>query len=371
MHHRFISRSITIRRLRRRKILYFNRNIFCKACLYAFVLFTFILGGNQSKAQDSPDQNLAGEHENAYQDAKKYQKSITARATLSNDIGNLDLRDRKYGERTIRYRRDAELYAGAFVYYNGFGIGSRLGVADIKNPDAKKVEAFDVTASYFSRSFGAELYYGRYGRYYISSSPYGGAGLWNYLNRGSRMKSEAGGLNLFLFLRDFFTLNKSYSYSAAFEQAEKQVKSSGTLFFLLSGDYNRMRSDVSIIPLYAHELLMFTHLLGLKRWLFGGFAAGIGFAYTLVLPADFFISTYIALSIRPLQKELSTCSGTKREFRIDSLRGKGKIYAGYNSDPFFAGICLIYEGILTPCYRFKAEMWSGDLSVQFFSGVRI
>ena len=246
-----------------------------------------------------------------------------------------------------------------------------MGVTDITNPDNKKVEEFDVTASYFSRSFGAELYYGRYGRYYISSSPYGGGGLWNYLNRGSRMKSDAGGLNLFLFLRDFFTLNKSYSYSAAFEQAEKQVKSSGTLFFLLSGDYNRMRSDAAIIPFYAQELLMFTHLLGLKRWLFGGFAVGVGFAYTLVLPADFFISTYISLSLRPLQKEFSTVTGTKREFRIDSLKGKGKIYAGYNSDLFFAGICLIYEGILTPCYRYKLEMWRGDLSAQFFSGVRI
>src|SRR5208337_1183498 len=112
-------------------------------------------------------------------------------------------------------------------------------------------------------------------------------------------------------------------------------------------------------------------LLGLKGWLFGGFALGVGFAYTLVLPANFYISTLLSLTVRPLQKEFYVLSGTKREFRIDSLKGSGKVNAYYNGGVFFTGLSVIYEGILTPCYRFKLEMWSGDLMVQFFSGIRI
>ncbi len=303
-------------------------------------------------------------------EAENFQ-SVTIRASLSYNMSNLDLRDRKYSERTIRYLREEKLFPGAAWYYHGFGVASRVGAVDIGNQNNKKVEDFTITGSYFFRPFGAEFSYGRNSRYTISSSPYGVARLWNGMNDGSRMKSETAVLNLFLFLSDFFTLNKNYSYRAAFEQSEKQVKSGGTFFFLLSGDYHQTKSDRPIIPAFAHGLLMFSRLPGLKGWLFGGFAFGVGFAYTLVLPADFCISTYISLAVRPMQKEFYVVSGAKREFRIDSLKGTGKVNAYYNGAAFFAGISAIYDAVLTPCYRFKLEMWSGDLILQFFSGVRI
>lgn len=342
-----------------------------KAGIVAAVLFLFSPAIAQSNNHEDPDQEHKDKNGRPSRDIIEQERFAAARLTLSYNTMNLDLKDRKYAERATRYVRDAGLYTGAFAYYRNFGLGSRVGVMDIKNPGYKKIENYYLTLNYFSRAFGVEIYYNRLGRFNISDSPYGVGKMWNVLRKGSHMKYESAGLDLYLFMEDLLSLNKMYSYGAAFEQSEKQEKSGGTFFFKLAGDYIRMRNNRPIIPYQEHELLMYMRLYGLKGWMFGGFSFGVGFAYTIVLPADFFISMYISLMVRPLQKEFYALTGTKREFRIDSLKGKGKISAGYNGGPFFAGICLVYEGIMTPCYRFKAEMWSGDLAVEFFSGVRM
>ena len=325
---------------------------------------------NKKEATDNGNRSAEEEY------IKKYPRSFTARATLSYAIMDLDLVDRKFANRTIRYMRDEDLYAGVSVYYKNFGIGSRIGVMDTKNQRRKKVEDFDLTAHYYSPAFGVELLYRQYGWFYVTSSPYGVGKLWNALNDGLRMKSESAGINMFLFIQDIFTkdivtLNKNFSYGAAFEQTEKQVKSGGAALVEISGNYHRMRNNIPIIPVYAHELFMYMTLYGLRGWQIAGFGIGVGLAYTIVLPRDFFISALLSLSFRPSWRELYTFPYAKREFRIDSLRGKGKIYIGYNADSFFTGVSFIFEGIITPCYTYKAETWSGDLSLEFFAGVRI
>jgi hypothetical protein len=298
-------------------------------------------------------------------------RSVALRASLSYDIMSLDLRDRKFSERTTRYMRDRELFAGVGVYYYGFGVDARLGVLDTDDQNNKKVECYDLRAGYFSRAFGAEVYYIRSGRMHITSSPAGTGRLWNESNSGSRIKSEQAGLNLFLFVKDLNSLNKNFSYNAAFFQSEGAVKTSGTVLVLLSGDYERMRSSVPLIPTYARDLFLYLDVYGMSGWLFAGLGFGVGFAGTLALPRGFFVSALISLMVRPLQKEFYTLRSAKREFRIDALKGRGRVYAGYSGASFFTGISLDMKAFLTPCYRFKLEMWSGDIYASFFSGVRI
>jgi len=298
-------------------------------------------------------------------------RSVTIRASLSYDVMSLDLRDRKFSERTTRYMRDRELYAGIGVFYYGFGVDARLGALDTQNQNNKKLECYDLRAGYFSRAFGAEIYYSRFGRLRITSSPAGVGKLWNDSNSGSRIRSEQAGMNLFLFVKDLSSLNKDFSYNAAFFQSEGVVKTGGTVLVLLSGDYERVHSSVPLIPAYAHDLFLYMDVYGMSGWRFAGFGFGVGFAGTLALPRGFFVSALISLMVRPLQKEFYTLRHAKREFRIDALKGRGRVYAGYNGASFFAGISLDVKAFLTPCYRFKLEMWSGDLSASFFSGVRI
>ena len=72
-----------------------------------------------------------------------------------------------------------------------------------------------------------------------------------------------------------------------FVQDEWQKKSAGS--FLIGGglNYARIKADSTILPTLSLREFNTAELLNLKTWTL---SAGIGYAYTLVLPADFYIS---------------------------------------------------------------------------------
>jgi hypothetical protein len=314
-------------------------------------------------------EEMPAENKNGIPDKEEDRASVMA--LLEYSVMPVELRDRRLARHTLRYMRDRELYAGAKASWDGFALGARAGVWDSSRPGRRRMDDFDLAASYFSRAFGAEASYRRYGRYRIGASPYGIARLWNDMNIGARMKAESAGATVYLFMRNLMSLNKDYSYRAAYDLSERQGKSGGAFVVLAGADYQMVRSNVPVLPPYSHRLLMYLNLPGMRGWRFIGCSAGIGFAGTLVMPLGFFISPMIWLTVHPFQMEFFTMAGTTKDFRIDSLRGGGRINAGYSGANFFAGLLVSFEGIISPAYRFRAEVWTGDLNVRVFSGVRI
>jgi hypothetical protein len=321
-----------------------------------------------AQADTAPDENTApGVSGPISDDACR----TAIRASLSHSVSVMELRDRKYADRRVRYLRDQSLHAEAAISFMGAVAGGRIGVLDISNTQRRTVVNFEARAGYFARAFGAEAYYNQNGRYRITDSPYGIGALWNKTNSGAPVKTESAGLNLFLFMKDILSFNTDYSYGAAYHQTEKQGKSSGAFMLIAGADYYRLRSAVQVAPLYAEQLFMYQRLYGMKGWRFIGFYFGIGFAGTLVLPRGFYIAPLIAIAVHPYQMEFFTLTGTKRNFRIDSLKGQGRLGAGYDSGRFFVGLCINFDGIIYPCYRYKAELWNGDLNAGVFSGMRM
>jgi hypothetical protein len=299
------------------------------------------------------------------------QDRVTIKGSAAFAIPGFELRDYKYADRSIHYLRDQVLYAGAMIYYRGAGLGGRAGVMDAKKPYRRKVDDFEVMASYFSRSFGIELNYQWSGRYYIARSPYGTGRLWNNANQGSRMKDESAGVKLFLFMKDLLSLNKDYSYGSVYQQSGRQSKSCGTFLILAGADYDRLRTPAAIVPGYNQFLLMGLKLYGMTGWRFIGFSIGVGFAYALALPGNFYLAPLIALAVHPSQMEFFTPSGVKKDFRIHSMKGYGRITAGYDGERFFAGLFLLYESILYPAVRYKTVVWNMNLNAGIFTGTRI
>lgn len=302
---------------------------------------------------------------------KPDREPVTLRIGASMGIPGFELRNHRFADRSLRYLRDQVLYAGAAVYYRGAGAGARVGVCDTKQPARHAATDFEVQAGYFHRTFGVEAYYRQSGRYHIARSPFGTGALWNRAGAGSRIRSEGAGANLFLFLKDLLTLNREYSYGTAYRQTDKPAGSSGSFMILAGADYFRLRGPVPLIPVYDRYLLMGLNLFGMTGWRFIGGFFGVGFACTLVLPRDFFIAPLIALAVHPFRMEFFTPSGTKRDIRIDSMQGKGRICAGYNGERFFAGLSAAVEAELDPAERFHTVIWSVDLNVELFAGVRI
>ena len=296
---------------------------------------------------------------------------FAAAASLDYDIQGIELGDLSYGNRGLSYLRDRELYAAARFSFRGAGLSARIGVSDMDRPRYRKISDFMVQASYFSPVAGAEVYYRRAGRYRIADSPFGTGKLWNQTRQGSSVNFESAGLNLFLFMKDLSSLNRDYSYGAAFEQSGRHEKSAGSFILLAGANYQRIHSPVPLVPGDTQALGLYRKLFGLTGWRRTGFSIGIGFAGTLVLPHGFFLAPQIGLAFNPSQMEYFTLAGARKAFRFDSLRGIGRISAGYDGGRFFTGIIVNFEAFIIPTNRYKAELWTGDLSAGFFSGFRV
>jgi hypothetical protein len=302
---------------------------------------------------------------------KPERNPVTVRVHAGFAVPGFELRNHKFADRSIHYLRDQVFFTGASVYYRGVGLGARTGVCDMKKPAQRVTSDFEVQASYFDRAFGAEAYYRQNGRYSIARSPYGTGSLWNRAKAGSHIRTEGAGANLFIFLKDLLSLNKDFSYGSAFQQSERQPKSCGTFIILAGADYFKLHGPGALVPGYDRYLLMGLNLFGMTGWRFVGGSFGVGFAYTLVLPSDFFIAPLIALAVHPYQMEFFTPAGTKHDFMIDSMKGHGRINAGYNGERFFAGLSVTVEAELDPAERFHTVIWNVDFNAGLFAGVRI
>ena len=296
---------------------------------------------------------------------------VTLKVSAGFSVPGFELRNHRFADRSIHYLGDQTLQTGAALYYRGAGVGARAGVLDAKRPEQRVTSDFNVDAGYFHRVFGAEAYYRQSGRYYIQRSPSGTGALWDRAGAGSRIRTEGAGANLYLFLKDLTTLNRDYSYGTANQQSGRLSKSCGTFMVIAGADYSMLRGPAALVPGYDRYLLMGLNLFGMTGWRFIGGYFGIGFAGILVLPHDFFIAPLISLAVHPYQMEFFTLAGTKHDFWIDSMKGKGRINAGYNGERFFAGISVAVEAELDPAELFHTVVWSVDLNAGLFAGVRI
>lgn len=141
---------------------------------------------------------------------------------------------------------------------------------------------------------------------------------------------------------------KKFSYSAAFNQSEKQLKSAGS--FLLGGAayYNKARSDSSIVFNGGHHL---------KNWQLG---VNGGYAYTWVASKHFYVSMSMSVGVN-MGIEI-----------IDDQRSRVKVYPsmfprfsmGYNQDAWSIGFSGINNRVYI-LYTNPSKMAFDTAALQF------
>src|SRR5271157_2098265 len=94
MNHRSILPNILTEGPRRRKILFFDRNIFISLSIFILSVSALAICGHRSQVMAGPDQTQIEGHTDTPQASNNDQSSVTARAGLSYNVSNLDLRDR-------------------------------------------------------------------------------------------------------------------------------------------------------------------------------------------------------------------------------------------------------------------------------------
>lgn len=123
--------------------------------------------------------------------------------------------------------------------------------------------------------------------------------------------------------------NKHFSYKAAFNQSERQLKSSGSLLTGVSLYYSRVRSDSTIIfekMQKNHENLQF------------GISAG--YIYTWVIDRQWSMTGALTLGASIGNNHLSKFFKNKMEIYPS---GNGRFAVGYNNKDWFVGTSFLYN----------------------------
>ena len=272
-------------------------------------------------------------------------------------------------ETKISYEPNVQWKYGASmtIYDFGFYFVTDTNRSDWKKDEDEygKTESMDLLLHYYTKGFGIDLFYQRYKGFYISN-PEDHFSTWNDGDPYPQlpdMKSQSGGIN-FYYQIPIFGFGKYFSLEAAFDQTERQKKSTGSFMIMASAYYLGIDNSSSIIPPESED--DYDELRGLEAGKFYTLSLSPGFAYSLVLwkfsftPAAFF-------GIGAQHQIFETGEGEKTSNRI-ALKINIRASLIFNGDNFLAGTTAFMDNTKTGYKGIEIEPYT--LSWLIFIGVR-
>lgn len=168
---------------------------------------------------------------------------------------------------TDKYKPNSPVSVGALFTYKNFALWFGLGIRFIGHPEHGTTSSVDMQYHYFGRKILFDLFYQNYKGFYA----------WNK-SRGLALYPEVT-LTQYGLSGQYIFNHRKFSYQAAFDQNERQLKTAGS--FLSGGGFyfNRIASDSSLVINnyqlslsggYAH-----TWIFGKYCFISAGFSLGI------------------------------------------------------------------------------------------------
>ncbi|MDH6310226.1 hypothetical protein M2451_003183 [Dysgonomonas sp. PFB1-18] len=227
------------------------------------------------------------------------------------------------GKETI-YRPNDPYALGIGFTYKGISLSGAYGFGFMRDKKRGKTKSLDFQYHYYGRKFVMDLFFQNYKGFFVEDEG-NDKKVHNddiyHLYPDIRLEQYGG------FAQYIFNGNK-FSYQAAFNQNEKQLKSVGS--FLLGGGiyYNRARSDSS---------LLFNDKSELDNFQFG--VSG-GYAFTWVINKRVYISASMSVGANVGVDH----SGEKDKWKVYPTMFP-RISAGYNHDNWSLGVSFVNNRI--------------------------
>ncbi len=225
-------------------------------------------------------------------------------------------------EPELNYRSASKLNLGAGFAYNGFGINASYGFNFLYKENGKgKTKGLDLQLHLYPHKWAVDLLGSFRKGYYLDPKKNNGLTLPGYYVRPDFKRSVVG-------LSIFRVPNSGkFSYRAAFTTNDWQTKSAGSLLFGGEAYFGSIKGDSVLVPGMVSNLY---DQAGIDKINFFSIGPGIGYAYTLVIEKNFFIT---ASAIGSIDVNFSTEERAVEKKKKTSLI-PGGIYKGalgYNS----------------------------------------
>lgn len=237
---------------------------------------------------------------------------------------------------SLEYNPNEKAKLGLGFHYKWLSLG--IGILNMNPQDEDKygkTEQFDLQLNIFLRSIIIDANIQNYTGFYISN-PNSFNPLYTETHEKypqyPKLKTTSLGASFFYVFN-----NKKFSYRAAFNQTEHQMKSAGSFLFGLSFSINAFRNPENIIPNELHSVVAENNYYKSSGIINPGII--FGYAYTYVFQKNYFATLSFVPGIALQTRRIVTENKDHNQLKINfSGTNKVRFAAGYNSAKHYLGI---------------------------------
>jgi hypothetical protein len=251
---------------------------------------------------------------------------LLKRRTLTFEVAQRDQRNNK-----IEYAPNnaVALGAGAYLFDLAFEFAIAVPINDKSYALFGKSKARDIQLNALSKRWGADIYYQKYQGFYADDPAIDRPKDIPYPQRNDIVTRNFGVTGSYIFSDDKFSFKSAYNF------AERQLKSGGSI--VLTGTLNsfRLRADSAVLAFsYRNQYGVGA---GFEELRYTTLSIAPGYAYNVAF-RHFFLNA--ALMVGPAHNWISYRSENqpeKHDIKFNSF-SLFRIGFGYNADRFFTGI---------------------------------
>jgi hypothetical protein len=241
------------------------------------------------------------------------------------------------GDKTLQYKTNKPYSLGVGMYL--FELGFEIAFAVPLDEQSKRIfgdsHARDVQLNILGKKWGTDLFYQRYVGFYIDDPDTDVAANAPYPQRPDIVTRNIG-----------FTVNRifnsdRFSFRSAYNFAERQLTSAGSLIVFASFDNVVVKGDSAIIG--DNYLNQFKEASAIKHIRSSNFGVAPGYTYSLIFKG-FFINGALALGPSNNWAKFNRDDGADESAFRFSVFVAARISLGYNGDKFFGGLTFMNQG---------------------------
>ena len=222
----------------------------------------------------------------------------------------------------LNYKTNSKLNLGVGVTYRGFTVNLSYGFSFLNKDNGQgATKGLDVQFHLFPNKWAIDLLGTFRKGYYLDPKDNNGLRLATFYQRPDVKRDIIG----FSFFR--VPNSAKFSYKAALTQIDWQTKSAGSLLYGGEFYYGLVEGDSALVPSRANNNFL---QAGINKINFFSIGPGVGYAYTLVIDKNYFITGSVVGTLDINYSTEDRASGKYNKFSL--LPGgiyKGAI--GYNS----------------------------------------
>jgi hypothetical protein len=264
-------------------------------------------------------QKLIAGHDTSYYIS--YEQDIVARIYLSQKYTDLELKKGNDAPR-LRYKPNTNLNLGIGASYHNLTLNLAYGFGFLNHDQEKgKTKKLDLQSRVYTRKWSVNLYGQFYKEFYEYPKGRGNADNSSYYMRPDLNINILGASVYRVINYRRFTLHP------AFVQDEVQKKSAGSIVAGAMLYYGNIKGDSALVP---SQLALFYDRRSISKVRILEFGPGVGYAYTQVLPYNFFLTGFYTFNVNlGLVKETGISGST------DHISANAnmiyRVGAGYNN----------------------------------------